>query len=352
MVVRNRLVMAPLTTYSSHADGTIDAAELDFLRRRAAGGFGVVMTAACYVHPSGHAFEGQWSCADNRYLPSLAQAARAIHEGGALAVLQIHHGGRQCPTKFVDPPWSASAIPSERPQAPIPREMTESDIDEIIDSFVAAAGRAQVAGFDGVEIHGANTYLIQQFVSPHSNRRNDGWGLDRLKFPLCLVDRVLDTLGPRFMVGYRFSPEETETPGIRWADTERLLNELCQRPLSWLHVSLSQFQSGSLVGEFQDPILARIADVIKRRVPLIGVGGIKSNDDIVKCLALGADLVAVGRAAITEPEFASVVETGTPRLKLPAEGAAESLTIPEGLFRRFVATPGWIDFEERSSVSP
>lgn len=342
-------MLAPMTTYSSHPDGTIAPEELTFLQRRSAGGYGIVMTAACYVHPSGHAFEGQWSCADNRYLPSLALAAKAIHDGGSLAVLQIHHGGRQCPTRFVDPPWSASPVASERPDAPTPREMTEADIEVILDSFAAAAGRAQAAGFDGVEIHGANTYLIQQFVSPHSNRRTDSWGQDRLKFPMALIDRVLDTVGPRFLVGYRFSPEEIENPGIRWSDTERLLAALCDKPLAWIHVSLGDFNTGSLNGEFIDPILVRIARIIDRRIPLIGVGGVRSNEDVSRCLALGADLVAVGRAGITEPEFPTVIETGKPRLILPAVGAEAELTIPAGLVKRLMGAPGWIPIEDMTN---
>lgn len=336
-----------MTTYSSLPNSDIAPDELDYLRRRAEGGFGMVMTAACYVHPSGHAFDGQWACDSDERLPSLRSAAEAIQESGAMGVLQIHHGGRQCPPALCGgQSVSASAIPAERPNAATPRALEESEIEDLIRAFADAALRAKRAGFQGVEIHGANTYLLQQFVSPHSNRRDDRWGRDRLAFPLAVTDAILDAVGPGYPVGYRFSPEETETPGIRWPHTEALIEALCQRPLDWLHISLNEYRRTSLVGDFEEPVLHKVTATIKGRVPLIGVGRVRTLQDAQAVLATGCDLVAMGRMAITEPEWPHHASAGEPlRTSVPEEDAASLLTLPAGLTRKIYSVEGWFEVE-------
>ncbi len=341
--LRNRFVVAPMTTYSSQEDGNISPDELPYLARRAQGGFGMVMTAACAVHPRGKAFDGQWACWSDEFLGSLSAVALAIKARGAAAVLQIHHGGRQCPSRLCGgTPLSASAIPAERPNAETPTAMTEGEIEETIAAFAQAAARAQRAGFDGVEIHGANTYLLQQFVSPHSNRRDDKWGQDRLKFPLAVTDAVLAAV-PGYPVGYRFSPEELETPGIRLEQTETLLNELCMRSLAWLHVSLREFRQESAHGSISGPILTHLHHVVSGRIPFIGVGGVRNMAAAQECLGIGCDLVAVGRGAIYEPYFPTAAN---PRTKIPADGAAEKLILPKALATKIYNTPGWFEVEE------
>jgi 2,4-dienoyl-CoA reductase-like NADH-dependent reductase (Old Yellow Enzyme family) len=341
--LRNRLVVAPMTTYSSYEDGRIREDELPYLRRRAEGGFGIVMTAACAVHPRGKAFDGQWVCWEDTFMDSLISAADAIHDGGAAAVLQIHHGGRQCPSRICGgPPLSASAIPSERPNAETPVAMTDEEIEETIYAFSMAALRAQAAGYDAVEIHGANTYLLQQFVSPHSNRRDDEWGQDRLAFPLAVVDSIMQTV-PGYPVGYRFSPEESENPGIRLEDTFKLIDGLCTFDLSFLHISLGNFRQGSIRGDYEAPTLTRVLEHIDGRLPLIGVGSVKTHADYDEIRAMGADLVALGRVAITEPEWPKV---RSPRLSIPASNAADVLTVPEGLTNKIYAVKGWFPVDE------
>lgn len=351
LTLKNRLVLAPMTTYSSYPDGNLRETEEPYLESRSRG-LGATMTAACYVHKSGHAFEGQWSCDGDEFLPSLTRAAEAIHRGGAAAILQIHHGGRQAPSRLCGRSVSASAVPSDRPNAETPAELTEAEIVELIAAFAKAAGRAKAAGYDAVEIHGANTYLLQQFVSPHSNRREDRWGQDRTAFSVAVTEAVLAEVGPRFAVGYRFSPEEVEIPGIRIADTEALLERLCALPLDWFHISLGNFRQSSLNKEFDEPTLTRILKVINGRIPLIGVGSVKTGADAQACLDMGAEMVAVGRAAITEPDWGLLALTGSdPRLKFPREGAAEALTLPEGLVNRILNAPGWFEMEDEPTKS-
>lgn len=350
LVVRNRFAVAPMTTWSSLPDGNISPDELPYLERRARGGFGMVITAACCVHPSGWAFDGQWQCSSDEFLPSLKKVADAIHAGGSTAVLQIHHGGRQCPPALCGgTPISASAVPSTREGAPVPREMTEAEIREIIAAFAAAALRAKQTGYDGVEIHGANTYLIQQFVSPHSNRRKDVWGQNPFKFALELTDAVLEAVGDDFPVGYRFSPEEPETPGIRISLTEGLVSRLCERPLSYLSLSLREYAQRSLHNEFERPTLSRLAGLVDGRIPFMGVGAVKTEEDALNAMVLGADLVAVGKVAISDPEWPRGLAEGRPPVtRVPRKNMAERVTLPAVLAAKIDANNGWFDVDEEA----
>lgn len=362
LVLPNRITVAPMTTWSSHADGTIHPDELAYLRRRSRGP-ALVMTAACYVQPEGHAFDGQWGCSDDTMLSSLRSAAEVIHAEGALAVLQIHHGGRMCPASLLGhAPLSASAVPAERPGADIPRAMTEDEIIGCIDAFAAATRRAIAAGYDGVEIHGANTYLLQQFFSPHSNRREDDWGgtlAKRLRFPLAVADAVLAAAGGAerpFAVGYRLSPEEIEQPGITLEDTMLLVDALAAlreggRALDWLHISLRDYRAGSLrdpqsAGRPTRAVIDHLARLSESERPaLIGVGMMYTPEDALFALDDGCDAVALGRILLMEPEWTEKVRTGRAadiRNTMPAQGGDAELTLPGPLYRMILSRTGWL----------
>jgi 2,4-dienoyl-CoA reductase-like NADH-dependent reductase (Old Yellow Enzyme family) len=344
---RNRLVVAPMTTYSSLPNGVIDPLEIPYLRRRAKGGFGIVMTAACAVHPRGKAFDGQWACWGDEFHDSLASAASAIKEEGALAVLQIHHGGRACPSRLCGgQPLSASDIPYDRPNAETPKAMDPAEIAETIEAFGLGAKRGIEAGFDGIEIHGANTYLLQQFVSPHSNRRTDEWGNDRLLFPSRVIDSVLDHVGGKGFVGYRFSPEELEEPGIRWEDTAALIELLCSKDLDFLHLSTWDYPMKGLKGDWPEPTISRTAKAVAGRKPLIGVGGVKTLGDAEAIMAMGTDMVALGKVALSQPDWPQAVREGRPiRTTIPKEGAAELLTWPLGLEEKAYTVAKWFEID-------
>ncbi len=346
--LKNGFIVAPMTTYSSLDNGCISPDELPYLARRAQGGFGAIMTAACYVHSSGKAFTGQWGCDHDNKLDSLRSVAQAIQSNGAKAILQIHHGGRQCPPKLAGGECiSASAIAAENPNAVIPREMIDTEIERTIEDYAQAALRAKVAGYDAVEIHGANTYLIQQFVSPHSNRREDKWNPNDLLFPKRLVEAVLRAVGPDFPVGYRFSPEEPETPGIRLDRTKRLIDELCKFKLSFLHISLRNYDQKSIHADSEEPILKQISVHINGRLPLIGVGSIRSAEDVSKALQLGPTALAIARGAICDVDWVKHYAAGTPiRATLSKADFPQAYVLPAGLAKRVEDVPGWFDFAE------
>jgi 2,4-dienoyl-CoA reductase-like NADH-dependent reductase (Old Yellow Enzyme family) len=306
----------------------------------------LIITGACFVEISGRAFDGQWGCEDDSRIDDLRVMADALHAGGAKTYLQIHHGGRACPSRLCGETVAPSVIAPDKPDGPTPRAMTASEVDETIIAFGEAARRAKEAGFDGVEIHGANGYLLQQFVSPLTNFRDDKWGQDRLAFALAVADAALQHAGEGFEVGYRLSPEEAKPEGLAMTDTLKLVEALCQRNLSYIHLSTQNAKMASEKDCNIHPFIRRVADQIKGRIPLIGVGSIQSVEDAQWLLKNGADLVAFGRMAITDPEWPQHAQSGEPiHTKYPRSNGVQTLTVPAGLNQRMVNVPGWVELE-------
>src|SRR3954453_5664579 len=189
--IANRFVIAPLTTDASHEDGTSPDNELEFVRRRSASGFGATISSAAYVAQDGRSWQGI-GAAHEGHLPSLRRLAEAMRSAGGLAILQIYDGGRIANPQLTGEQClrAPSAVASLRPGAKTPRAMTANEVENLIESFREAASLARKAGFDGVEIHGANHYTVHQFFSPRANQRVDNWGgtlSKRMNFPLAVA---------------------------------------------------------------------------------------------------------------------------------------------------------------------
>ena len=351
--VHNRMVMAPMTNWSSEPDGSVSDAELRYYERRS-GQVGMVITACVYVTPSGKGFHGEFAADRDEMIPSLRQLAETIKEQGSKAILQIYHGGRECPAELLPDGdvVSAGNVPSSQNPSVIPRALTHEEIVSIIKDFGEATRRAIEAGYDGVEIHGANGYLFQQFFSPHTNNRNDQWGGDltkRMAFPLAVVDEVKREVEEHsngaFAVGYRFSPEEAESPGITMSDTLALVEALVTRDLDYLHISLLDFWSHPRSGEeLHRSRIEIVNEKIDGRVPLIGVGSIRTAEEALKAYETGIPLIALCRALIIDPDWVQKVQEGKEAdivLSL-SKDAQESLAIPDPMWSRIMnSRPGW-----------
>ncbi|ULO07768.1 NADH-dependent flavin oxidoreductase [Paenibacillus sp. 19GGS1-52] len=354
--LKNRVVMAPMTNFSSLPDGSVSDDEVAYYIRRSKGA-GLVVTACVYVSAGGKGFPGEFGADKDEMLPSLRKLAAAIKGEGAKAILQIFHGGRQCPPELLPDGQtvSASNVPAELPSGgngPVPRALSEAEILSIISDFGEATRRAITAGFDGVEIHGANGYLLQQFFSPHSNTREDRWGGSlekRLTFPLAVVDEVKRVVKEHakvpFLLGYRFSPEEPETPGITMAETFALIDALSGYGLDYLHVSLQDFWSLPRRGtEDSRPRIEQIVDRVAGQLPVIGVGSLYSADDALKAMQTGIALVALGRPLLIDPDWVQKVTEGRQaEIQTALDLSAQStLVIPDPLWGALTHTPGWL----------
>ncbi|MCT2534698.1 NADH-dependent flavin oxidoreductase [Aquibacillus koreensis] len=350
--LKNRIVMAPMTNFSSNPDGTVSEQEVNYYARRSAG-VSMVITACTNVTRNGQGFPGEFAAYSDDFIPSLRQLATAIKDQGAKAILQIFHGGKMCPPDLVDGDVvSASDIPAEGANSPIPRALSEVEAEEMIDAFGETTRRAIEAGYDGVEIHGANGYLIQQFFSAYSNRRDDRFGGSlekRMAFPLAIVEKVKSVVDKHatspFIVGYRFSPEEAETPGITMDDTLALVDTLADQGLDYLHVSLQDFHSTPRRGvdDLTKTRIAYLLETINNRVPLIGVGSIYSAEDAQKAVESGIPLLAIGREIIIDPDWVQKLAEGREDsivTKLDKDKQKE-LVVPDALWGIITNTPGW-----------
>lgn len=319
LTVRNRVVMSPMTTMTSFYNGMVTSDEVNYYAARA-GGPGLVITGVANVTALGKGFEGELSVASDDMIPGLSRVATAIKQGGARAILQIFHAGRKSTRQILrgEQPVAPSAIAASYPaDSQEPRAMTKAEIQTTITAFGAATRRAIQAGFDGVELHGANTYLLQQFFSPNANQRQDEWGGDRddrMRFAnavLASVHEAVDQYAHRpFLVGYRLSPEEIETPSIRLADSLYFAQQIRDR-IDYLHLSMGSYQRTSLNDKTDPrPLLGQFVDAVAGQVPVIGIGSVEQPRDADAVLAGGATFVAMGRELLREPEWVQKVLAG------------------------------------------
>ena len=315
VTIKNRLAVAPMTHFGSQADGLISDQERTFLSNRA-GDMGMFITAATLVQKDGKAFHGQPEATGEHCLDSLKETAQILQQQGAKAILQIHHGGSKAMDDLLDGLDKISASASEAEHA---REATAEEVEALIASYAQAADLALRAGFDGVEIHGANTYLIQQFYSAQSNRRNDQWGgslENRMRFPLAVIDAVVAVREKHqrddFIIGYRFSPEEPGDDGLTMTETGALIDALVQKPLQYLHVSLWEFDKKiRRGGDTAQTRMQFIHERINGKLPLIGVGNLFTADQILAAYETGwAEFIALGKTVMINPHIATQIREG------------------------------------------
>ncbi|WP_423773733.1 NADH:flavin oxidoreductase/NADH oxidase [Actinomyces urogenitalis] len=327
---RNRLVLPPMCMYCvDSGDGVPTDFHVLHYGTRAAGGFGAVIVEATAVAANGRLSPADLGLWEDSQVPAHRRVVDAIHAGGALAGVQLGHGGRKAGT----PPWRPAAdgtatgrtttlegwdlvAPSAEayPGHATPREMSEEEIRLTIADFASAARRAVEAGYDLVELHGAHGYLIHQFLSPLSNHRTDAYGGSpegRRRLALEAVAAVREAVGPDTVVGIRLSATDWAEGGLTSADTAELARQLVAQGVDVLHISTS----GNVPARF--PIgpgyQVRFAAEVKQAVAgmttpgggepvVIAVGLIENGPQAEQVLMTGqADAVAVGRYALRDP---------------------------------------------------
>ena len=353
--LRNRIVMAPMTTWSANSDGTISEQELEFYKRRSQN-VGLVITGCTYVTPSGIGFTHEFAAYDDRFINSLEKLAAAAKSGGAPAILQIFHAGNKAIPELVPNndviSASASSVKSGDFMKRVvqSREMTENEIQETIRAFGDVTKRAIKAGFDGVELHGAHGFLLQNFFSPLFNQRNDRWGGDlegRMRFPLAVLQEVKNVVyeyaTKPFAIGYRISPEESVTGGLRLEDTYKLLDRLISSGISYIHTSLVSINDSYPVESPNGPrTIELILNHIAGRVPVIAAGKIRTPSQAQEAISAGLPLVAIGKGLVINPEWVTLAESGrdheiqttlNPQL-------VHELTIPDKLWDQIQASKG------------
>ena len=299
--MKNRLMLAPLTNLQSHPDGSLSYDEHRWLTLRAQGGFGLTMTAAAHVQRIGQGFPGQVGIFSDSHVPGLARLAEDIRKAGSLGVVQLHHAGMRSPAALIG---EAPVCPSEDAETGS-RALTLDEVRRLRDDFVAAAVRADKAGFDGVEIHGAHGYVLCQFLSAEINRRTDEYGgspENRARLILEILDGVRASCRADFNLGLRLSPE-------RFGLSLMEIRDLAGRILSEAKID---YLDMSLWDSFKEPVeeahrgrtlMSWFTDLPRGDVRLGVAGKIMSAADARAMLDAGADFVLLGRAAILHHDW-------------------------------------------------
>jgi 2,4-dienoyl-CoA reductase-like NADH-dependent reductase (Old Yellow Enzyme family)/thioredoxin reductase len=334
-------------TNLGNPDGTVSEANLAYIRRRAKGGAGLIITEIASVHPSGSAVPNELGAFHDQFIPGLRKIANAVHAAGCKVALQLHHAGRESIYLLREKKAIAPSATRSLVFGLTPREMTLEEIHEIITAFGAAARRGMEAGFDAVEIHGAHGYLLTQFLSALSNKRNDDYGgslSNRCRFMIEVLQEVRKTVGPDFPISLRLSVEECIEGGYTFMDIQPILPSFVEAGADILHASLGTHGSpGGITSapfEYQPGFNVCRAQKLKEEVgvPVIAVGRFTEPSLADEVIAHGeADLVAFGRQFLADPDFLIKAREGRPEdiRKCIAcnQGCIERLMLGEGKIR-------------------
>lgn len=322
--IQNKTVVAPLTIYTANEDGSINDYERRFFKQRSEN-VGLYILGGCAINREAISFARQPLIISEKDLPDNAERAKIIKNNGALAINQIHHGGRESVKRlshvdrYVPSADIANQISKENgtfDENDIAVEFTNEDIKRTIQDYARATELSIKAGFDGVEIQGA-VYLPQQFYSGYTNRRTDEWGgsiENRMKFPLRVVEACCQIREkynrPDFIIGYRLSPEEPHENGITMTETLALVRELVKRPIQFIHIHQQNYFRKAKRGEGAGIERVKlIHDETKGKVALIGAGSLITAADFNKAINSGfTDLVSAGRAYILNKNLSTLLK--------------------------------------------
>ncbi len=308
--LKNRIIMPPMANDMSSEAGEVNNRHLDHYRVPAEAGVGLVIVEHSYIMPSGKMTRKQLGIYENGLIDGLRSLADTIRTAGASSAIQLTHAGANTTSDVCgcQPTGPSDVPPPKRKETPRPLEVQE--IEEIVAAYAQAARRAQAAGFDSIEIHGAHGFLLNEFVSPYTNHRTDRYGgstENRLRLPLEVIAAVRAQVGPELPLLYRFGASDFMQEGLALDEAREIAPKLVEAGIDMLDISGGL--CGSRPKDLTDtqgyfvPLASSIKAVVE--VPVIAVGGI--TDPIYANSVVAeekADLVAVGRAMLKNPAWA------------------------------------------------
>ncbi|MEY8848200.1 NADH:flavin oxidoreductase [Psychroserpens sp. XS_ASV72] len=340
----NRFMLAPMTNTQSNEDGTLSNAEYNWLTMRSKGGFGLTMTCASHVQANGKGFPGQLGIFDDVHIEGHKKLAQGIKTYGSLAVVQLHHAGMRSPEDLIEgSPVSASAIEKYNTKA-----LSLKEVEQLRDDFIAAALRAKISGYDGVEVHGAHGYIISQFLSSEINKRTDSYGgtlENRARLLFEIVKGIRQTCGSDFLLGVRLSPERF---GMQLTEIKTICKQLANDELiDFLDISLwDTFKMPEEEAHQSKTLLKHFTTLDLKQVKLTVAGKITTAKEVQTVLSKGVDFVTIGRAAILHYDFPKQVMAHSD-FKPIATPVSKSYLNDQGLSDPFIEyMKRWPDFVE------
>jgi len=331
--MKNRFMLAPLTNQQSQVDGRLSDEEINWLSMRAQGGFGLTMTAAAHVQATGQGFPGQLGVFSEDHMPGLTKMAEAINKEKSVSVVQLYHGGIQCPEALtgVQPMG-----PSENEQYGA-RAMSTGEVEQLVEDFIVAAERSQRAGFDGVEIHGAHNYIACQFLSSQFNTRTDQYGgslENRQRLLMDIVSGIRERCGAQFNLGVRLSPENF---GLKLTEVLATAQQLMdEAKIDYIDMSMWDSFKEPVEEEHQGRSLMSYFTELNRGDVRLGMAGkLYQPKDILNCLQQGADFVLLGRAAILHHDYPNQLAANESFNSIATPASIEHL-VGEGVSQPFL----------------
>lgn len=317
--IPNRLVVPAMVMNYCNADGTATERYIAYHEAKARGGWGLIITEDYAVAPEGRGFPNIPGLWNDGQVEGHAELTRRIHDAGGIIFAQIYHCGRQTTSLVIgSQPVAPSPIPCPLIRE-MPRALTVPEIRAIVEAFGDCALRAQQAGFDGIEVHGAHGYLIAQFMSPHANKRTDAYGgslTNRLRFPLEILADIRLKAGSGFPVIFRISGDELVPGGRTIEETAAIARVLEHNGVDAFHVSAGTYGSGYAIAPpaaVAHGWITGYAQAVKQvaGVPVVTVGRITDPLLAEAVIAGGkADLVAMGRASLADPDLPKKATAG------------------------------------------
>jgi len=340
--MKNRFVLAPLTNTQSHADGVLSENEYRWLTMRAEGGFGLTMTCAAHVQAVGQGFPGQLGIFGDQHLEGLTKLANGIKKADSLAVVQLHHAGMRSPTDLIG---QSPVCPSEHAGTGVVA-LSIKAVEQLIEDFICAAERAEKAGFEGVEIHGAHGYILAQFLSGTVNQRQDQFGgsIENRMRPITeIIDGIRTRCRKNFLLGLRLSPERFDV----------YLPDIIEVAHSVLSDGKIDFLDMSLWDSFKEPedkafkgrtLLSYFSELDRGNVALGVAGKLRNPDEVRQAMEADIDFIMLGRAAILHHDFPLQMEANSDFIPAKNPVSVDYLRA-EGLGEAFITyMSGWKGF--------
>ncbi|MCF6149738.1 MAG: FAD-dependent oxidoreductase [Candidatus Kuenenia sp.] len=319
MSIKNRIVMSPMETHLCNAEGFVTKELISYYKERALGGAGYITVENTAVDPAGRVNDGMMCIHDDKFIPELKNLVDTIHAVGGKIILQLSHAGREALPYFTGTGTVApSAIPSPLTKE-MPKELTIDEVKAVINAFVCGAERALKAGFDGVEIHMAHGYLVNQFFSPESNTRTDDYGGDtvrRARFGKEIVEGIRKKVPGDFPVICRISADEYTETGLKLEESKEIAKILERAGASAIHVSACNYASAFFnipCYYLEEGCFVHLAEGIKKvvNIPVLSVGRIQDPvmaEEVLK--ESKADLIVLGRPLIADPYLPNKIKEG------------------------------------------
>ncbi len=306
MDLANRIVFPPMANNLADENGQVTPRLIEHYAARAAR-VGLIIVEHSYIDRKGRITDNQLGIYTDSCVEGLSRLAAEMHRAGTKCGIQLTHAGSSAKAEMIGgQPFAPSTVSHPR-DGGMPREITRAEMLELTEQFVLAARRAKQAGFDMVEIHGAHGYLLSQFISPYTNRRQDSYGgslQNRLSFPLEVVKAVREEVGRDYPLFFRLGADDGLEGGLNLDEGSAAAVMLADSGVDVLDLS------GGLMGfrtKSGEAFFLYMAEKIKPMVniPVLVTGGIASTEAAERILAAGkADLIGIGRALLTNPAWA------------------------------------------------